>query len=81
MKYPNVWDKYCKLVLVPSFSMEMAFSVGPNQTALVRMTFDQGMHCLIWPVCLTVCLGLSWLHATLLLLLLFYYYLLITMYT
>ena len=65
MKYPNAWDKHCKLVLVRSFLMEMAISVGPDQTALVRMSFDQGMHCLIWPVCLTIYLGPGWFHAKL----------------
>ena len=66
MKYPNAWDKYCKLVWVPSFVMEMAISLGPDQTAPLRMSFDQGLHCLIRPVRLNTCLGLGWSHATLL---------------
>ena len=65
MKYPNAWDKYCKLVWVPSFVMEKAINVGPDQTASLRMSFDQGLRCLIRPVRLNTCLGLGWLHATL----------------
>ena len=55
MKYLNAWDKYCKLVWVPSFVMEMAISVGPDQTAPLKVSFDQGLHCLIRPVCLNTC--------------------------
>ena len=46
--------KKCKLVWVPSFVMEMAISVGPDQTGPFRMSFDQGLHCLIWPVRLNI---------------------------
>ena len=60
MKYPNAWDKYCKLVWVPSFVIEMTISVGPDQTALLRVSFDQGLHCLIRPVRL-----IGWLYAAL----------------
>ena len=63
MKHPNAWDKYCKLVWVPSF--EMAISVGRDQTAPLRMSFDQGLHCLIRLVRLNTCLGLGCLQATL----------------
>ena len=45
--------------------MEMANSVGPDQTASLGMPFDQGLHCLTRPVCLNNCLGLSWLPAAL----------------
>ena len=64
MKYLNAWGKYCKLVGVPSFVMKMAISVGPDQAATLRMSFDQGLHCLTRPVRLNTCLGLCWLHAT-----------------
>ena len=58
-KYPNAWDKYCKLVCMPSFVTEMAISGRPDQTALLRMSFHQGMHCLIWPVRLNIVLILA----------------------
>ena len=45
--------------------MEMAISVGPDQTAPLRMSYDQGLHCLIRPVHLNTCLGLGCLHAAL----------------
>ena len=60
---------------MPSFVMEMAISVGPDQTAPLRMSFDQGLLSLVRPVRLNTCLGLGWLHAKLLsffLLLLFF---------
>ena len=72
MKHPNAWDKYCKLVWVPCFVMEMAISVGLDQTAPLRMSFDQGLNCLIRPVRLNTCLGLGCLHATFFFLFLFF---------
>ena len=42
--YPKALDKYCKLVWVPSFVMEMAINVGPDQTAPLRMPFDQDLQ-------------------------------------
>ena len=45
--------------------MEIAISMGPDQTAPLRMSFDQGLHYLIRPVRLNTCLGIGWLHATL----------------
>ena len=44
--------------------MKMAISVGPDQTAPLRMSFDQRLHCLFRPIRLNTCLGLGWLHAT-----------------
>ena len=38
--------------------------MGLDQTAPLRMSFDQDLHCLIKPVRLNTCLGLGCLHAT-----------------
>ena len=73
---------------MPSFVMEMAISMGPDQTAPLRMSFDQGLLSLVRPVRLNTCLGLGWLHAKLLFFLfvfcccffLLFFFLLISMY-